>query len=237
MQFTIFKSLILSFLITGLVSGCGEKKQDTDTKKDNTTQTQTQTQTQNQNQTTQKTDSMDTKKDTSSATDKKDSKETNTVVLKTSLGDIEIQLNEKDAPQHVANFKKLVTNKFYNGTSFHRVIQGFMIQGGDPNSKDNDKSNDGIGGPGYTIPAEIKGKHSKYSVAAARLGDQVNPKKESSGSQFYIVTGNASHLDGEYTVFGQVVKGMDICDKIEKVKVDARDNPVDKVEIKSVEFK
>lgn len=160
----------------------------------------------------------------------------NIVILETSLGDIKIELFEKDAPKHVENFKKLVNSKFYNSTTFHRVIQGFMIQGGDPNSKDNDKSNDGLGGPGYTIPAEINLKHSKGSLAAARLGDQVNPKRESSGSQFYIVTGEASHLDGQYTVFGKVIDGMDIVLKIEKVKTDVRDNPVEKVEIEKVYF-
>jgi cyclophilin family peptidyl-prolyl cis-trans isomerase len=177
---------------------------------------------------------MKTKNDTTKTTD---TKESNTVILKTSMGDIEITLNEKDAPQHVANFKKLVKSGFYNNTTFHRVIPGFMIQGGDPNSKDSDRSNDGQGGPGYTIPAEIKGKHEKGSVAAARLGDQVNPKRESSGSQFYIVTGVASHLDGQYTVFGKVTKGMDIALKIENVKRDAADNPLEKVVIEKVEFK
>ncbi len=237
MKLTFFKTMMLPMLaLTVFAFGCGDKKTtDTDVKKqDNTTQTQTQTQ--NQTQTTQKTDTMKTKTD-SSKTDTKDTKSSNTVVLKTSMGDIEIELNEKDAPLHVANFKKLVNSKYYNGTTFHRVIKGFMIQAGDPNSKDGDKSNDGQGGPGYTIPAEIKGKHEKGSLAAARLGDQVNPKKESSGSQFYIVTGDASHLDGQYTVFGKVVKGLDICTKIENTPVGPGDNPVEKVEIKSVVFK
>jgi cyclophilin family peptidyl-prolyl cis-trans isomerase len=236
MNLTFFKTMMLSALALSIfVFGCGDKKTtDTDMKKqDNTTQTQTQTQNTQTTQTTPKTDTMQTKTDTS----KTDTKSSNTVIIKTSMGDIEIELFEKDAPQHVANFKKLVNSKFYNGTTFHRVIKGFMIQGGDPNSKDGDKSNDGQGGPGYTIPAEIKAKHEKGSLAAARLGDQVNPKKESSGSQFYIVTGNASHLDGEYTVFGKVVKGFDICTKIENTPVGPGDNPVEKVEIKSVVFK
>jgi len=228
-KLTVFASLSLSIFLLG----CGDKKTDTsDTKKDNTTQNQQQT-----TQNTKKTDTLQTKTDTSKTGDTKDSKESNTVILKTSMGDIEIELNEKDAPNHVANFKKLVKSGFYNGTTFHRVMAGFMIQGGDPNSKDADRSNDGQGGPGYTIPAEIKGKHVKGSVAAARLGDSVNPKKESSGSQFYIVTGEASHLDGQYTVFGQVTKGMDVALKIEKVKTDAADNPIDKVTINKVEFK
>jgi len=242
MMLTALRLTVLSVLAFSIfVYGCGDKKTDAnDTKKqDNTTQNQTQNQTTQNN--TQKTDTMDNKKDTTKTTDTKDtkdSKESNIVILKTSMGDIEIELFEKYAPQHVANFKKLVKNGFYNGTTFHRVIPGFMIQGGDPNSKDADKSNDGIGGPGYTIPAEIKAKHEKGSVAAARLGDQGNPKKESSGSQFYIVTGEASHLDGQYTVFGKVTtKGLDIALKIEKVKRDARDNPEEKVVIEKVSFK
>lgn len=224
-------ALLLSFF--AFVCG-SDKTETTDVKKqDNTTQTQnTQTQTQ-----PKKTDSMTTKTDSTDSKDKKDSKESNTVVMKTSMGDIEIELFEKDAPQHVANFKKLVKSGFYEGTTFHRVIQGFMIQGGDPNSKDSDRSNDGQGGPGYTVPAEIKAKHEIGSLAGARLGDAVNPKKESSGSQFYIVTGDASHLDGQYTVYGKVTKGMDIAYKIEKVKKDGMDNPIEKVTIEKISFK
>lgn len=227
-------ALLLSFF--AFVCG-NDKTETTDVKKqDNTTQTQTnQTQTQTQQQ--KKTDSMTTKTDTTDSKDKKNSKESNIVVLKTSMGDIEIELFEKDAPQHVANFKKLVNSGFYEGTTFHRVIQGFMIQGGDPNSKDSDRSNDGQGGPGYTVPAEIKAKHELGSLAGARMGDAVNPKKESSGSQFYIVTGDASHLDGQYTVYGKVTKGMDIAYKIEKVKKDGMDNPIDKITIQKISYK
>ena len=229
------------FLITVFLFGlyfisCGDKKTGTtDTeKKDNTTQTQ-QTNTTNN---TQKMDTTKPKTDTSAVTQKDTSrgKESNIVILETSMGDITIEMYPKDAPKHVTNFKKLVKEGYYDGTSFHRVIPGFMIQGGDPNSKDNDKSNDGVGGPGYTIPAEIKLKHELGSVAGARMGDAVNPKKESSGSQFYIVTGEASHLDGEYTIFGKVTGGMDIALKIEKVKRDARDNPIEKITIKRAYF-
>ena len=239
MKLTALKLMMLSALILSFFAFvCGDNKTDDTKKQDNTNQTQN-TQT-TQNTTTQKTDSIKTTMDTnktSDSKDTKDSKESNTVIMKTSMGDIEIELNEKDAPLHVANFKKLVKSGFYEKTTFHRVMAGFMIQGGDPNSKDADRSNDGMGGPGYTIPAEIKGKHEKGSVAAARLGDDANPKRESSGSQFYIVTGEASHLDGQYTVFGKVTKGFDIALKIEKVKTDARDNPVEKVVIEKVSFK
>lgn len=237
MKLNAFKIVLLTaFTLSFFAFVCGDNKTDTNTQ--NQTQNQQQTQIQQQNTQTQntqkKTDSMTTKTD---STDSKSTDESNIVVLKTSMGDIEIELFEKEAPKHVANFKKLVNSGFYEGTTFHRVIPGFMIQGGDPNSKDNDRSNDGQGGPGYTVPAEINAKHVKGSLAGARMGDQVNPKRESSGSQFYIVTGEASHLDGQYTVYGKVIKGLDIALKIENVKRDAMDNPIDKVTIKKVEFK
>lgn len=136
-------------------------------------------------------------------------------VLETAQGTIVIQFHEKDAPKTVANFKKLVKQGFYDGTYFHRVIAGFMIQGGDPQSKDADPFNDGRGGPGYTVPAEIKLPHLRGSVATARLGDAQNPKKESSGSQFFIDLAPQPSLDrGGYTVFGKVISGMEAVDKI-----------------------
>ena len=121
-----------------------------------------------------------------------------------------IKLAEKDAPKTTANFKKLVREKFYDGTYFHRVIPGFMIQGGDPNSKDADPDNDGQGGPGYTVEAEIKLPHVRGAVATARTGDQVNPTRASSGSHFFIDVAAQPSLDrGGYTVFGQVISGME----------------------------
>jgi len=232
-SFTLVIAIV--FLAGFILSGCGKKDESTsDTqKKDNTTQNQTQTQ---QTQTTpQKTDT--TKPKVTDTTKTKDSDESsNTVIMETSLGNMTIELYPNDAPKHVANFKKLVKEKFYEGTAFHRVIPKFMIQGGDPNSKGADKSKDGLGGPGYTIPAEIKLKHELGSLAAARLGDAVNPNRESSGSQFYIVTGDASHLDGQYTVFGKVTKGMDVADKIQNVSRDQKDDPIERVVIKKVYF-
>jgi cyclophilin family peptidyl-prolyl cis-trans isomerase len=235
----LFKNIsifsIVALFAVYFAFGCGKKDETSNNvNKNNTVQNQTQTQN-TQNMNTNKQDTTKPKTDSTTTTDK-DSKESNTVLMQTSMGDITIELFEKDAPQHVANFKKLVKSGFYNGTTFHRVIPNFMIQGGDPNSKDNDRSNDGLGGPGYTIPAEIKAKHEKGSLAGARMGDQVNPKRESSGSQFYIVTGDASHLDGQYTVFGKVTKGLDVAFKIQDVKKDERDNPIEKVEIKKVTF-
>lgn len=132
-------------------------------------------------------------------------------VITTTYGEIKIELYADKAPKTVANFKKLASEGFYNGLTFHRVVPGFVVQGGDP------KGN-GTGGPGYTVEAEInpKLKHVTGAVATARLGDQVNPQKRSSGSQFYICLAPAPHLDGEYTIFGQVVEGMDKVPRIRK---------------------
>ncbi len=141
--------------------------------------------------------------------------EGNTVVMEVKdFGTIKIQLNTEAAPQTSANFLKLVQDKFYNGLTFHRIAKNFVIQGGDPKG-------DGTGGPGYTIPAEIGLKHTKGAIAMARLGDQVNPTKASSGSQFYIALNDLAMLDGEYTVFGQVVEGMDVVEKIGAVPIQA----------------
>jgi peptidyl-prolyl cis-trans isomerase B (cyclophilin B) len=153
-------------------------------------------------------------------------------VVETKFGKMVIEFYDKDAPKTVANFVKLAQQGFYNGTTFHRVIPGFMIQGGDPNSKDDDRSNDGTGGPGYTVEAEIKREHKRGTVATARLGDQANPEKRSSGSQFFINVKDNSFLNGGYTVFGNVISGMDVADKIVNVPRDARDNPNEKVEMK-----
>jgi len=155
-------------------------------------------------------------------------------VIETKFGKMVIEFDDKDAPKTVANFKKLAKEGFYSGTTFHRVIPGFMIQGGDPLSKDDDRSNDGTGGPGYTIEAEIKREHKRGTVATARLGDAVNPKRESSGSQFFINVKDNNFLNGGYTVFGNVIAGMDVADKIAAVPRDARDNPNDKVEMTKV---
>jgi cyclophilin family peptidyl-prolyl cis-trans isomerase len=156
-------------------------------------------------------------------------------VIETNLGTVVVRFYDQDAPKTVANFKKLAGSGFYNGTTFHRIVPRFVIQGGDPNSKDSDRANDGQGGPGYTVPAEIKRLHKRGALATARLGDQVNPKKESSGSQFFICLTDLPSLDkGGYTVFGEVIEGMDVVDKIAAVKTDARDNPVDPVVMKKV---
>lgn len=151
------------------------------------------------------------------------------VTISTQFGDMVVVLFE-EAPRHKANFLKLAKDGFYNNTAFHRIINDFMIQGGDKNSKDEDKTNDGAGDVGYQIPAEFNPqlKHVRGALAAARQGDFVNPKRESSGSQFYIVENHAGtpHLDNQYTVFGQVISGLDVIDKIAEQPKDARDRPL-----------
>ncbi|MDR2448417.1 MAG: peptidylprolyl isomerase [Prevotellaceae bacterium] len=149
--------------------------------------------------------------------------------IQTSEGVITIKLY-KETPLHRDNFLKLAAESFYNGVIFHRVIKGFMIQAGDPASK-NPKpgARYGAGGPGYTVDAEFRPqyKHKKGALAAARQGDQVNPKKASSGSQFYIVESPAAcaQLDGAYTVFGETVSGIDVIDKIAAAATDDADRP------------
>lgn len=130
-------------------------------------------------------------------------------VITTSKGTIECELFAKEAPLSVTNFKYLADGGFYNGLTFHRVEPGFVVQGGDPTAT-------GAGGPGYTIPAEIKQKHVKGALAWARTGDAVNPERRSSGSQFYITLAATPFLDGAYTVFGQTVKGMDVVEKLSR---------------------
>lgn len=187
------------------------------------------------------------------------------VLISTTKGDIVIELFD-ETPLHRDNFIKLVQDGFYDGTLFHRVINDFMIQGGDPDSKDAQPGEQlGMGGPGYTLPAEfVEGKyHVKGAVAAARQSDQVNPEKESSGSQFYIVQGRVfnhdelemlqqrmqkdltteqiriyttiggtPHLDGEYTVFGRVVEGLEIVDIIAATETDRTSRPIEDISVK-----
>lgn len=189
------------------------------------------------------------------------------VEVRTSLGTMIVELYN-ETPQHRDNFLRLVKEHYYDSLVFHRVIPGFMVQGGDPDSKRAAAGMPlGTGGPGYTVPAEILPGlyHTKGTLAAARQGDQVNPTKASSGSQFYIVqgrtyqpqemdmiakrnatmgtpvtyddaakaryasVGGAPHLDGAYTVFGEVVEGLDVVDKIAAVQRDGRDRPAEDI--------
>ena len=192
------------------------------------------------------------------------------VIMETSMGEIVLKLYG-ETPIHRDNFLKLAQDRVYDGLLFHRVIKNFMIQAGDPKSRDAKPGQPlGDGTLGYTLPAEFRPNlfHKRGALCAARQGDNVNPKKESSASQFYIVQGNrwnekqldmmsermgkkfsseqrkvyttvggTPHLDGDYTVFGEVIKGMDVIDKISQVKCDRMDRPVEDVRILKVTVK
>ena len=156
----------------------------------------------------------------------------------TTHGTMRVKLYNK-TPKHRDNFKKLVAEKYYDDIRFHRVIEGFMIQAGDPYSRDTSMINMwGQGGPDYTVPAEFVNEywHKKGALAAARKGDMANPTKASSGSQFYIVHDENAclHLDGQYSIFGEVVEGLDVIDKIATVPVDRMDRPYEDVKIITV---
>lgn len=159
----------------------------------------------------------------------------------TTMGVIKVKLYAK-TPKHRENFERLALSKFYDGILFHRVIDGFMIQTGDPLTKDPEApaSSYGTGGPGYNVSAEFvpEYSHLKGALAAARRGDAANPLKESSGSQFYIVQDPlaCSHLDGEYTIFGQTIEGFDVIDAIASVETDGRDRPLQDVKIVTIEL-
>ena len=149
---------------------------------------------------------------------------TNNGVITTTFGDIVLEFYTKDAPNTVQNFKELSKRGFYDGLIFHRIVPGFVIQGGDPNTKDNtNRSKWGTGGPGWNIKAEFnKNKHSRGALSMARSQDP-----DSAGSQFFIVLKDSSFLDGQYTVFGRVTQGMDVVDKIASLKTDSSDAPID----------
>ena len=156
----------------------------------------------------------------------------------TSKGKMRIKLYNK-TPKHRDNFVKLVNEKYYDGVRFHRVIEGFMIQTGDPYSRDTAKIDLwGQGGPDYTVPAEFVNEywHKKGALAAARRGDMANPTKASSGSQFYIVHDENAclHLDGQYSIFGEVVEGLEIIDRIAAVDTDPYDRPLEDVFINRI---
>lgn len=159
----------------------------------------------------------------------------------TNMGIIKVKLYE-GTPKHRKNFARLAFSGYYDGILFHRVINGFMIQAGDPQTKDpnSDSNRWGTGGPDYTVPAEFvpEYKHLKGALAAARRGDAANPLRESSGSQFYLVqdADACAQLDGNYTVFGQTVEGFDIIDKIAAVETNSRDCPLSPVKIITIKL-
>ena len=149
-------------------------------------------------------------------------------VIETKFGKIEVQFFEDKAPSHVKNFKDLAKKGFYDGTIFHRVIPGFMIQGGDPNTKSDDRSNHGMGGPGYSIKAEFNDTPHKRGILSMARSQDPN----SAGSQFYIVVKDSAFLDGKYTAFGKVLSGMTVADQIVNAPKDRRDNPNERIEMK-----
>lgn len=193
------------------------------------------------------------------------SNEPEQMIISTEMGDITVQLYNS-TPKHRDNFVKLVEESYYDGTLFHRVVQGFMIQGGDPDSKKaTPESLLGNGGPGYTLKPEFKEVHTRGALAAARLGDNMNPEKESSGCQFFIVQGGAvtedmlvleennknfkytaaqrekylkdggaPFLDHNYTVFGEVISGMNVVDRIASVERGVADRPKKDIKIISI---
>jgi peptidyl-prolyl cis-trans isomerase B (cyclophilin B) len=149
-------------------------------------------------------------------------------VIETKFGNMEIRFFPYEAPNHVNNFIELANKGFYDGTVFHRVIPGVMIQGGDPNSKNMDTTIYGKGGPGYTLKAEFNDRpHKRGALSMARSGHP-----DSAGSRFFICINDSPWLDSRYTVFGEVVSGMDVADKIVRQPRDKRDNPDDRVEMK-----
>ncbi len=154
-------------------------------------------------------------------------------VIETTYGKIVIRVYDKMTPKTAENFKKLVQDGYYNETTFHRVVPGFVIQGGDPNTRSSGspRSSHGAGGPGYTLPPEQSLPHIRGAVAMARLGNDVNPQRRSHGSQFYICLGQLASLDGEYTVFGQVIEGMEVVERITAVICDENDNPKERIEM------
>jgi peptidyl-prolyl cis-trans isomerase B (cyclophilin B) len=149
-------------------------------------------------------------------------------VLETKFGEITLKFFPEIAPKHVNSFIELASSGFYDGTTFHRVVPGFVIQGGDPNSKSEDRSQHGTGGPGYTLEAEFSNNpHKRGTLSMARAADP-----NSAGSQFFICVADAAFLDGQYTVFGEVSEGMDVVDEIVAQPRDSRDNPTERVEMK-----
>ena len=149
-------------------------------------------------------------------------------IIKTKFGEMEVVFFPELAPKHVESFLNLARKGFYNGTIFHRVIPGFMIQGGDPTTKDPSKQRDyGTGGPGYNLPAEFnKIPHERGILSAARTADP-----NSAGSQFFIMVARSPHLDGQYTVFGEVIKGIEVADKVVGQPRNRRDLPLERIEI------
>jgi peptidyl-prolyl cis-trans isomerase B (cyclophilin B) len=151
-----------------------------------------------------------------------------------SVHNVAIELYEADAPATVENFKKLAKKGFYDGCAFHRAFPNTLVQTGDPLSKKKNSPGVGTGGPGYTLPAEIHRRHTRGAVAAARLADNVNPQRRSNGSQFYVCLAAQPQLDGQYTVFGNVIQGLDVLEAVSNKPTDTNDAPVERVLIRKL---
>jgi cyclophilin family peptidyl-prolyl cis-trans isomerase len=148
-------------------------------------------------------------------------------VIHTGFGDITLRFFRDVAPDHVNSFIKLASGGFYNGTTFHRVVPGFVIQGGDPNTRNKDRSRHGMGGPGYTLKAEFSNiPHKRGILSMARAASP-----DSAGSQFFICVADAPFLDGQYTLFGEVTGGMEVVDRIVEQARDSRANPLERIEM------
>ena len=156
----------------------------------------------------------------------------------TDKGTMVVTFFSEQAPQHVASFLKLAQDGFYNGTSFHRIVRNFMIQGGCPHSKSDESGQPGTGGPGFTLPAEFSDIHHERGILSMARG----PDPNSAGSQFFIVHADAAHLDGQYTAFGKIEEGLDVLDAIASMDCDfgpagERSSPQERVEIKGIELR
>jgi cyclophilin family peptidyl-prolyl cis-trans isomerase len=149
---------------------------------------------------------------------------------------VAIEVFDDAAPEAAANFKKLIRKGYYEGCAVHRAIPGTLVQMGDPFSKSRSRDKVGTGGPGYTLAAEIHRKHVKGAVAAARLGDNVNPQRRNNGSQFYVCLKPQPQLDGKYTVFGQVIQGLDVLELISNKPADTNDYPVERIKIRKTKL-
>lgn len=150
---------------------------------------------------------------------------------------VTIELFDKDAPVTVENFKTLVKKKFYNGLAVHRIVPETLVQTGDPFSRKNDRSRTGTGGPGYTLPAEIRRKNVRGAVAMAALPPALNPARYSNGSQFYVLLRPQPELDKDYSVFGQVTSGLEFLDSVSRRGRDTNDYPLEQVTIRSIDLK
>lgn len=149
---------------------------------------------------------------------------------------VALSFYQGDAPNTVANFKKLAKKGFYEGCLFHRAFPHTLVQAGDPQSKRRDRSQVGTGGPGYTLLPEIRRRHGAGDLAMARLPDKINPTRVSNGSQFFVCLTPLNEYDGKYTVFAHVIYGLDTLDRISQMPVDSNDFPIDRVEIRSVKI-